>query len=465
MTELKVLTAYDEQPLATLPMQDEAQCMAALDRAHGLYADRDAWLPLHERVAILERAAGIIESRAEELALQAAREGGKPLRDSTVEVSRGVQGLRAAVAELHSFGGTEVPMGLRERGAGRVAWTFREPRGVVFAISAFNHPFNLIVHQVVPAVAVGAPVVVKPASDTPLSCKALVDILHEAGLPEGWCEMLLCDNDVAEKIVADRRVAFLTFIGSHRVGWHLRSRLAPGAACVLEHGGVAPALVEATADLDDAIPLLVKGGFYHAGQVCVSVQRIYVHEDVMDRFTAAFVPQVQALKVGDPSSPDTEVGPLIRPAEVDRVESWVSQARGAGAQVLAGGERISRTCFAPTVLRDPPDDAKVSCDEVFGPVVSLYGYRDLDDAIRRANGPDSYFQAAIFTRDLEHALRAHRRLRGMVVMINDHTAFRVDWMPFGGHLSSGLGAGGIRYTMDEMALERMVVIRSPEVER
>ena len=466
MTEkrsVQVLSPYDRSSIGTLPEADEAHCMSVLEQSHALYEQRDQWLPKHERVAILSRLAELVSQRREQLTLQAAREGGKPYADSLIEVERAEQGILAAVHELHHLGGAEIPMGLTASSSGRMAFTYREPRGVVLSISAFNHPVNLIVHQVIPALAVGAPVIIKPAPDTPLSCRSIVQLLYEAGLPEAWCRMVLCENEVTQKLVGDRRTAFLSFIGSHRVGWYLRSKLAPGAACALEHGGVAPVIVDATAKLDDAVPLLVKGGYYHAGQVCVSVQRIYVQESKRERLCEQLVGAISPLRVGDPTAKDTDVGPLIRPSEVDRVATWVDEAVRAGARAAIGGKRLSETCYAPTLLIDPPDDARVSREEIFGPVVSVYGYGELDEAIARANAPDAFFQAAVFTQDLGVALRAHRRLRGMSVMVNDHTAFRVDSMPFGGHLASGLGLGGIGYSMRDMSLERMFVVRSSEL--
>lgn len=460
MAELSVTNAYDQTEIAKLPMQDEAACMGRLERAHSLFQDRDRWLAPHERIAILEKLARLVDERVDALALQASREGGKPLQDSIVEVRRGAEGIRTAIAEIRALRGEEIPMSLSKGGAGRIGFTYRDPRGVVLSISAFNHPFNLIIHQVVPALAVGCPVLIKPALTTPLSCKALVELLAEAGLPDDWCTMVLCENEVAGKLVADARVSFMSFIGSAKVGWTLRSQLPVGAACALEHGGVAPAIVDETADLDDAIPLLLKGGFYHAGQVCVSVQRIYVHDSVFAAFTERFVEGAKALTVGDPTVSSTEVGPLILPREVDRVHEWVQEATHGGAELLCGGSKRNATCYEPTVLVDPPADAKISSQEVFGPVVALYRYSELEDAIARANAPDAFFQASIFTQNMDVALRAHRRLRGMAVMVNDHTAFRVDWMPFGGHMSSGLGVGGIGYTMRDLTLERLLVVRS-----
>ncbi len=458
---IRIEAAYDGSLIEELPLHTEAEAIEMMSAAHAAYMDRTRWLPAHQRIAILEKVADAISSRTEELALQAAREGGKPLQDSRVEVARAVDGVKTAIETLRQLGGTEIPMGITPSSAGRTAHTYREPRGVVLAISAFNHPFNLIVHQVVTAVAAGCPVVVKPAATTPLSCRSLVRIVQEAGLPTDLCHFVLCERDVAERLVTDRRTAFLTFIGSARVGWSLRSKLPPGAACALEHGGVAPAVVDATADIDDALPLLVKGGFYHAGQVCVSVQRIYVDDTIADDFVQGFEQQVRDLKVGDPTDPGTEVGPLILPREVDRVDEWVKEAVAAGAELRCGGERVSPHVYAPTILVDPPDDARVTTSEIFGPVVCVYRYKDLDEAVRRANAPDSYFQASVFTQRLDVALDLSRRLNGMAVMVNDHTAFRVDWMPFGGHRQSGLGRGGIGYTIEDMSIERMVVFRTP----
>jgi acyl-CoA reductase-like NAD-dependent aldehyde dehydrogenase len=460
MSELRVVRAYDRELLASLPLQSERDALDALERAYLRYSDRDGWLPASERIRILERTAQLVEARADEIALQIAREGGKPLLDARIEVGRGIDGIRIAVRELGQLAGREIPMGLTASSLHRFAVTHREPRGVALAISAFNHPFNLIVHQAIPAIAVGCPVLVKPSLATPLSCRTLLELLYEAGLPRECCQMLLVDNAVAEKLVSDPRLSFLSFIGSARVGWHLRSKLAPGADCALEHGGVAPVLVERSADLDACIPLLVKGGYYHAGQVCVSVQRIYVEQSVAPQLIDGLVAAVERLRVGDPELASTEVGPLIAPAEVQRVHAWVQEGAQRGGRVLCGGQPLTETCYAPTVVLDPPDDVKLSCSEVFGPVVAVYPYADRLDAIRRANAPDAYFQAAVFTRDLEVALDTARRLHGMAVMVNDHTAFRVDWMPFGGHRQSGLGVGGIGYSMRDMTLERMVVFRS-----
>ena len=398
------------------------------------------------------------------MALEAAREGGKPLVDSLVETDRAIDGVRLCVECLRTQAGKEVPMGLTAASTGRLAFTTHEPIGVVVAFSAFNHPLNLIVHQVGPAVAAGCPVIVKPAKAAPLSCWRFVRILHEAGLPVEWCQALLtADDKLATEFAGDGRIGFFTFIGSGEVGWRLRSRLAPGTRCSLEHGGVAPVLVAADADFSSMAPLLVKGGFYHAGQVCVSVQRIFAARQIAQGLADALAQQATRLKVGDPTLPETEVGPLIRETEVARVGQWVDEAVAGGARLLCGGKAVGRTCYAPTVLFNPPADARVMNHEVFGPVVCVVPFDGLDEAVAAANSLPYSFQAAVFTRDLDTALRAARRLDASAVMINDHTAFRVDWMPFAGLRQSGFGVGGIPYTMADMQVQKLLVIRSKEL--
>lgn len=288
-----------------------------------------------------------------------------------------------------------------------------------------------------------------------------MDLLKEAGLPEDWCRAVICDNEIAEKLATDQRVNYLSFIGSSRVVWYLRSQLAPGTRCALEHGGVAPVIVDKGADIEDMLPLLVKGAFYHAGQVCVSVQKIFVHENDCDHFSAELVKLASTLKIGDPANEETDVGPLILPREVDRVESWVNEALDMGGKLLCGGKRISDTCYEPTIILNPPHDAKVSTDEIFGPVVCIYSYTDRDQAIHAANALDYHFQASVFTRDINVAIDTVHKLNATAVMVNDHTAFRADWMPFGGRDSSGIGMGGIPYSIHEMTREKLMVIKSP----
>jgi acyl-CoA reductase-like NAD-dependent aldehyde dehydrogenase len=263
---------------------------------------------------------------------------------------------------------------------------------------------------------------------------------------------------LAERLATDPRVAFLSFIGSAKVGWYLRSKLAPGTRCALEHGGAAPVIVDRSAPLDRIIEPIVKGGYYHAGQVCVSTQRIFVHADVMDEFVERLAARVRSLRVGDPLLQETEVGPLITPHEANRVMSWTDEAVSAGAVIIGGG-RQSETTLMPAILVEPAVDSKVSQLEIFGPVTCVYGFQELDKAIDIANSLPFAFQASVFSADIGPAMRAARRLDASTVLVNDHTAFRTDWMPFAGRRQSGYGVGGIPYSMEEMSQEKMLVLR------
>jgi len=457
---LKVVSPYDQSLIKEIPLVGKVEVEHALATAYGLFQDQSKWITAHERIAILERTAEIMKTRIEELTITAAKEGGKPFNDSKVEVLRAINGVKIAAEHIGQLKGEQIPMGLTKASEGRIAFTSREPIGVVSSISAFNHPLNLIIHQSVTAIAAGCPVIIKPALTTPLSCLAFMEILAEAGLPKGWYQSIICENEAAEQLVTDSRVNYFSFIGSAKVGWFLRSKLSPGTRCALEHGGAAPVIVDKDANISEMLPALTKGGFYHAGQVCVSVQRVFVHESIFNKVAEGLSQLASKLIVGDQMNPTTEVGPLILPREVDRVEQWVNEAITAGSKVLCGGKRISDTCYQPTVLLNPPMDVKVSTSEIFGPVVCLYSYTDRDKAIEIANSLDVHFQAAVFTENLDIALDCVKKLNATAVMVNDHTAFRVDWMPFGGRDASGIGMGGIQYSMHEMTREKLMVIKS-----
>ncbi len=458
---LKVTAPFDQKVLATFETGDSETVERALKTADKLFQNRTNWLPKYRRIEILEKTAQIISGRIDELAAQAAHEGGKPFSDSRVEIIRAIDGVKNCAECLRSESGTEIPMGINPASENRIAFTTLEPIGVVVAVSAFNHPFNLIVHQVGPAIASGCPVIVKPSQDTPISCYTFVSILREAGLPDEWCQALVTnDRAVSSKLVTDARVGFFSFIGSATVGWKLRSQLAPGTRCGLEHGGVAPVILEPDADLDDALPLLAKGGFYHAGQVCVSVQRIFCHQSIIEKVGHKIATLGKSMSVGDPTLPSTDIGPLIRTSEVDRIHDWVSEAIEQGATLLSGGEKIAVSCYSPTVLLNPSQQSKVSQLEVFGPLVCIYSYTDIDHAIELANDLPFAFQASVFTNNLNTALHVTKNLKASAVMVNDFTAFRVDWMPFAGLKQSGLGVGGIPYTFREMQIEKLSVIRS-----
>jgi acyl-CoA reductase-like NAD-dependent aldehyde dehydrogenase len=460
---LKVTSPYNFKLIKEIPLMGEQEVENALKTANELSIKRSKWIPAWQRIEILENVVSIMKDNVEELTNIAAEEGGKPYIDSKVEVLRAINGVKIAIEHIGQLSGETIPMGQTASSVNRLAFTIREPIGVVASVSAFNHPLNLTIHQTVTAFAAGAPVIIKPASTTPLSCLRFIEIFKQAGLPDGWCQAVICDRRLAEKIITDNRISYFSFIGSADVGWRLRSKLAPGVHCALEHGGAAPVIVEPDANIEEMLPALLKGGFYHAGQVCVSVQRVFVHEKIVDDVATRLAKMATKLKVGDPLDPKTEVGPLIKPYEVDRVELWVNEAISGGGQLLCGGKRISDSCYEPTVILNPPMDANVSTHEIFGPVVCIYSYNNLEEALKLANGLSFIFQAAVFTKNIDTALNVVNKLNATAVMVNDHTAFRVDWMPFGGGGSSGIGVGGIPYSINEMTREKLVVIKSKGV--
>ncbi len=457
---IQVRSPYSGKVIKEVALQDEVTVFKIMGKSYELYLDRKNWLRKVTRIEILNKLVHKMSAQKEELAELAASEGGKPLKDSIVEVDRAIQGVSIAIGELSRQKGEMIPMGSTVSSENRMAYTIKEPVGVVIAVSAFNHPLNLIVHQVVPAVAVSAPVIIKPAKATPLSCLKLVELLYESGLPEDWCRVIICDNKITEKLIKDPRNQFLSFIGSAKVGWHLRSVLPPGAHCALEHGGVAPIIVDRDADMTELIPALLKGGFYHAGQVCVSVQRVYAHEKTVDELVKQMIKGAKELVVGNPLDAKTDVGPLISPSEVDRVESWVNQAKEKGGTILCGGKRINAYLFEPTLILNPPENCEISTREVFGPIIAIYSYKSRQKAIQKANAVPFSFQAAVFTKNLDIALDTVSQLKANAIMVNDHTAFRVDWMPFGGSENAGIGQGGIPYSMEDMIKEKLVVIKS-----
>ncbi len=461
--KISVTAPFDDSEIATLDAASSADVEKALTTANELFSNKSKWLSASQRIEILNKTATLMREQFDELVVVAASEGGKPLIDSRVEVERAIDGVLNCVECIRTDHGSEIPMGINPASEKHMAFTRSEPIGVVVAISAFNHPLNLIIHQVGPAIATGCPVIIKPAEDTPLSCYRFISILRQAGLPEEWCQALVVsDLDVATQLVTDARVGFFSFIGSANVGWMLRSKLAAGTRCALEHGGAAPVIIEADADLVETLPAIAKGGFYHGGQVCVSVQRVFCHKSVINVIASNLVKIANKLIVGDPTKEETEVGPLIRQPEIERVNKWVNDAIKEGAELLCGG-KAEKNCYLPTVLLNPSKNSMVSTSEIFGPVICLYSYDHIDDAIKQANSLPVAFQASIFTKNIDNALHAYKQLDASAVMINDHTAFRVDWMPFAGLRHSGLGVGGIPHTYHDMQIKKMMVLKSNKI--
>jgi acyl-CoA reductase-like NAD-dependent aldehyde dehydrogenase len=413
-------------------------------------------LPAHKRAEILVKVAGYLGRRHEEVAQTICAEAGKPLKTARVEASRAMSTYTFAAVEARKLTGEVIPMDASQAGEGKLAFTLRIPIGVVGAISPFNFPLNLVAHKLAPALAAGCAVVLKPASATPLSALLLAGLEEEAGLPPGWLNVVVGQSsEIGDVLVGDGRVAALTFTGSGDVGWKLKQR-APRKQVALELGNATPVIVEADADLEDAAARLAGNAFSFAGQSCISVQRIYVARDAYDAFVEHFVPKVEALKVGDPADEETDVGPVIDAGSKDRVLAWIAES---GGEILTGGDETEDGLIRPTVIASPSTDAKVSCEEVFGPVCTITPYGSLDEAIALANGTRYGLQAGIFTANVKTALAAARRLEFGGVTVNEVPTFRADQMPYGGVKDSGNTREGPAYAVRELTEERVVVLQ------
>lgn len=414
-------------------------------------------LPAYERAAILMRAHADLVSRRDEIGRTIAGEAGKAIRDALGEADRGIQTFQVAAEEARRIGGEVIPMDLAPHGRGRVAFTRRYPIGPIAGISPFNFPFNLTAHKLAPAIAAGNPIVLKPATKTPLSALILADALDKAGLPKGALSVLPMSRQVGDRLVTDDRYKLLTFTGSSAVGWGMKAR-AGRKKVVLELGGNAGVIVDETSDIDYAVKRIAVGGFALAGQSCISVQRVFVHQTVFDRFASQLVARLEALKVGDPMDPTTDIGPMIEESEAARIESWVREAVQEGATVLTGGRRLGPALYAPTVLINVAETSKVCAQEVFGPVVGLYRFEEFSDALARVNRSSYGLQAGLFTGDLLRTLDAMDVLEVGGVIVNDVSAWRIDHMPYGGVKDSGIGREGPRYAIEEMTEQKIIVI-------
>lgn len=420
-----------------------------------------ATLPAYKRAEFLKQTAELIRQQSEDLAQLIAAEGGKPFKDARVEVTRAAQTFDLCAEETTRMSGEVIPMERTAAGVGHLNFTLRDPIGPVLAISAFNHPLNLLAHQVGPALAAGNAVVIKPAPSTPLSAYALLTLLQQAGAPKESLSLINCDIPEIQKLVSAEEISFVSFIGSAKVGWEIRKQLAPGTRLSLEHGGQAPAILRQDADLDLAIPQLIKSSFYHSGQVCISTQRIFLPDSLEEKFLKAFSDEVKKLKVGSALKEDTDLGPLIRPQEVVRIQKWIQEALDAGAELLMGNQVSgnNKQYLSPTILRNVPRDCQIMKEEVFGPVVCVNTYRDEEELRDYLNTNPYIFEACLYTQDLTQALSWARKLSTMTLVINNHSAYRVDWMPFGGHGKAGLGMGGVRYAMEEMTRLKQIIIK------
>ena len=449
-----VRSPYSGEVVGRVAKADAAEARAAVDAAEKAMADP---LPAHKRAEILVKVVAGIARRHDEIAAQIAAEAGKPLKSAKVETSRAMSTYTFAAVEARKLAGEVVPMDAAQAGEGKLAFTLREPIGVVGAISPFNFPLNLVAHKIAPALAAGCAVVLKPAGQTPLSALTLAELEDEAGLPAGWLNVLVGPaSEIGDVLVEDERVKAITFTGSSEVGWGIRKRAARKKV-LLELGNATPVIVHDDADVAEAATKLAAHAFSFAGQSCISVQRIYVQKRAYDDFVAGFLPKVDELVVGDPADAETDVGPVIDEGARERILSWIDEARDGGAEVLAGGD-LDGELIRPTVIANAAPDLKVCREEVFGPVCVVNTYESLDEAIALANGTRYGLQAGIFTADIRAALRAARSLEFGGVTVNEAPTFRSDQMPYGGVKDSGNTREGPAYSVRELTEQRVVII-------
>jgi acyl-CoA reductase-like NAD-dependent aldehyde dehydrogenase len=454
---LVVKNKYTQETYALLPTARRQEVEAALEAA-ARAAEVMAKTPAYRRSEILERASDLIAGRKEDLACTIAAEAGKALKFARVEVDRATSTFKLAAEEAKRLHGETLPLDAVPAGEGYFGFWTRRPVGVIAAISPFNFPLNLVAHKVAPALAAGNSVVLKPASTTPITAVKLGQILMEAGLPPGAFNLVVgSGRTVGEWLVTDPRVAKVTFTGSPAVGRRL-TEIAGIKKVTLELGNTSPVIVAPDADLDLVARRAAVGAYYNSGQVCISVQRIYSQQEIFEPFTERFIQASQAMVVGDPLDERVDVGPMIDPAEVERIEAWVQEAQAGGAQVRTGGQRKG-TVYLPTVLTGVQPEMKVMAEEVFAPVASVVPYDDFEAALEQADATEFGLQVGVFTRDIQRVFQAVKRLNFGGVIVNDTPAFRADHMPYGGNRHSGLGREGVRFAMEEMTNIQMVAIR------
>jgi glyceraldehyde-3-phosphate dehydrogenase (NADP+) len=417
-------------------------------------------LPAFERGATLRNISAGIKARREELGRLIALEAGKPIRDALVEVDRAVLTFRLGAEEAERIVGEMIPLDLMASSKGRVGITRRFPIGPIAAISPFNFPLNLAAHKLAPAIASGNPIVLKPPSEDPLTMLTVAEIVEEAGAPAGSVSILPMPRELGDRMVADERFKLLTFTGSPSVGWRMKER-AGKKKVVLELGGNAGVIIDSTADLDWAVKRCLIGAFAYAGQVCISVQRMFIHEAVWDEFMARFTEGARAIRAGDPLDPQTELGPMVDGAAAGRTQRWVDEAVALGGKVLLGG-RAEGTFFPPTILTDVPLTAQVCSNEAFAPLVVAFPFGDFGEAIRRVNDSMFGLQTGVFTNDLGHAWQAFNELEVGGVIVNDVPTYRIDHMPYGGVKDSGLGREGLRWAIEDMTEIRIMVLAQPQ---
>ena len=452
---LEVTNPYDGSLVGTTSYASDEDVETAIQAAVDAFPATRA-MATYERAGALTKFAELMAEREEELALLIARESGKPLRDSRTEAARGVFTVHVAAEEARRIGGELIPLDLIPSSKGRFAVTRRVPVGPISGISPFNFPLNLALHKIAPAIASGNPIVLKPPTYDPLTMLTVAEMIDQLGLPKGAVSIMPMDRTAGDRLVTDERFKLLSFTGSPDVGWDMKSR-AGKKKVVLELGGNAGVIVDKDADLDLAASRVRTGAFAYAGQVCISVQRVYVHQDMFDAFVEKLVAAVGTIVSGDPSDPATELGPMIDERAAERIDGWVKDAVSAGAQVLCGGKAQGRF-YEPTVIVNATRDSFVCSREAFAPIVNVFPVASYDEALTQINDSVFGLQAGVFTSSIEHALRAFDELEVGGVILNDIPTYRIDHMPYGGVKDSGLSREGLRYAIEDMTELRMLAI-------
>jgi acyl-CoA reductase-like NAD-dependent aldehyde dehydrogenase len=450
--------ANPDEPAGATFNASEAQYEEAVEAAVAAF-EVTRTLPAYERGAILRNISAGIKARREELGKIMAREAGKPIRDALIEVDRAVITFRLGAEEAERMVGETIPLDLMPASKGRVGITRRFPIGPIAGISPFNFPLNLAAHKVSPAIASGNTIVLKPPSKDPLTMLTVAEIIEEAGPPAGSVSILPMTRELGDKMVADDRFKLLTFTGSPSVGWRMKER-AGKKKVVLELGGNAGVIIDKSADLDWAVRRLLVGAFTYAGQVCISVQRMFVHEDIWDELMKRFVEGAKSIKVGDPLDPETELGPMVDGAAAERTQRWVDEAVAMGGKILLGG-KADGNFFPPTILTDVPPTAQVCSNEAFAPLAVAFRFSDFGDAIKQVNDSMFGLQTGVFTNDLANSWRAFNELEVGGVIVNDVPTYRIDHMPYGGVKDSGLGREGLRWAIEDMTEVRIMVLAQP----
>jgi aldehyde dehydrogenase (NAD+) len=451
----EVKSPFDSSLVATVAKPTDADVETAVQAAADSFSETRK-LPVHARAEALMHISNRLKERGDEIAEAICKEGGKPMKWAKVEAARAVSTFRWAAEECRSFTGEVMRLDTEESLGSRVALIRRFPLGPVFAITPFNFPVNLVAHKMAPALAVGAPIVIKPATKTPLGALILGELFAETDLPKGMLSVIPIGGSEAGELAKDERFKKISFTGSSQVGWDLKAA-DPKKAVTLELGGNAGVIVHSDGDLDKAAARVAFGGFYQAGQSCISVQRVLVQSSVFEAFKEKVVAEVEKLKTGDPSDPETDVGPLINHDALEKVSSLVDEAVQGGAEILTGGKRED-PFYAPTILSRTRRDMKVRQEEIFGPVVTLESYESFEEAVDLANETRYGLQAGVFTHDITRILQAHRDIEAGGIIVNDVSSFRADQMPYGGTKDSGNGREGLRFAMEEMSEIKVLVI-------